>query len=178
MPVALAALSPASVRLAGELADAWTPFLWARSRLPEGRALVQEGEARGERRSTQVLPGVPVALADDAAAARRLAAWWLATYTTRMGPLYPRMLGERFGMMAGVRAVVDAAKERVPELPAAAEELAQEVTMLGTYAEADQVLGAWLAAGADQVNLVLPPGRPEDELAAIVDVAGRLTATA
>jgi alkanesulfonate monooxygenase SsuD/methylene tetrahydromethanopterin reductase-like flavin-dependent oxidoreductase (luciferase family) len=176
VPVALAALSPASVRLAGELADAWTPFLWARSRLPEGRALVQEGEARGDRRPTQVLPGVPVALAADAAAARRLAAWWLTTYTTRMGPLYPRMLGERFEMGAGVRAVVDAAQQRLPELPDAAEELAQEVTMLGTYAEAEHVLGAWLAAGADQVTLVLAPGQPEQELAAIVDVAGRLAA--
>jgi alkanesulfonate monooxygenase SsuD/methylene tetrahydromethanopterin reductase-like flavin-dependent oxidoreductase (luciferase family) len=177
VPIALAALAPASVRLAGELADAWTPFLWARSRLPEGRALVQEGEARGDGRPTQILPGVPVALAADGAAARRLAAWWLATYATRMGPLYPRMLSERFGMGAGVQAVVDAAQERSPELPAAAEELAQEVTLLGTYEEAEQVIGAWLAAGADRVNLVLPPGQPEDELATIVDVAGRLAAT-
>jgi alkanesulfonate monooxygenase SsuD/methylene tetrahydromethanopterin reductase-like flavin-dependent oxidoreductase (luciferase family) len=176
VPIELAALSPASVRLAGELADGWTPFLWARSRLPEGRALVQEGEARGDRRPTQILPGVPVALAADPAAARRLAAWWLATYTTRMGPLYPRMLGERFGMGVGVRAVVDAAQEKVPDLPAAAEELAQEATLLGTYDEAERIIGAWLAVGADRVNLVLPPGRPEEELAAIVDVAGRLAA--
>ena len=177
VPIALAALAPASVRLAGELADAWTPFLWARSRLPEGRALVQEGEARGDGLPTQILPGVPVALAADGAAARRLAAWWLATYATRMGPLYPRMLSERFGMGAGVQAVVDAAQERSSELPAAAEELAQEVTLLGTYEEAEQVIGAWLAAGADRVNLVLPPGQPEDELATIVDVAGRLAGT-
>jgi alkanesulfonate monooxygenase SsuD/methylene tetrahydromethanopterin reductase-like flavin-dependent oxidoreductase (luciferase family) len=174
VPVALAALAPASVRLAGELADAWTPFLWARSRLPEGRALLQEGEARGDGRPTQVLPGVPVALAADVAAARRLAAWWLATYATRMGPLYPRMLDERFGMGAGVRAVVDAAQERESELPAAADELARETTMFGTYDEAEHVVGAWLAAGADQVSFVLPPGQPEEELTAIVDVAGRL----
>ena len=91
-----------------------------------------------------------------------------------MGPLYPRMLGERFGMGVGVRAVVDAAQERVPDLPAAAEELAHETTLLGTYDEAEHVIGAWLAAGAERVNLVLPPGQPEEELAAIVDVAGRL----
>jgi alkanesulfonate monooxygenase SsuD/methylene tetrahydromethanopterin reductase-like flavin-dependent oxidoreductase (luciferase family) len=174
--VALAALAPASVRLAGELADTWTPFLWARSRLPEGRALLQEGEARGDGRPTQVHPGVPVALAADEPAARELAAWWLAAYTTRMGPLYPRMLGERFGMEAGVRAVIDAAQQRAPELPAAAEELAQEATLLGTYDEAEHVVGRWLTAGADRVHLVLPPGRPEEELAAIVDVAGRLAA--
>ena len=168
VPVALAALAPGSVRLAGELADAWTPFLWARSRLPEGRALVRE---RANGRPTEIVPGVPVALAADAAAARELGAWWLRTYMTRMGPLYPRMLGERFGMAAGVRAVIEA---QAPELPTAAEELAREVTMLGTYEEADDAAGAWLAAGADQVTLVLPPGRPEEELAAIVDLAGRL----
>src|SRR5436309_7792553 len=32
VPIALAALSPDSIRLAGELADARSPFLWARSR--------------------------------------------------------------------------------------------------------------------------------------------------
>ena len=43
MPIALAALAPGSVRLAGELADTWAPFLWARSRVGEGRALLGEG---------------------------------------------------------------------------------------------------------------------------------------
>ena len=62
------------------------------------------------------------------------------------------------------------------ELPAAAEELARDVTLLGTYEDAEQVIGAWLAAGADRVNLVLPPDQPEEELAAVVDVAGRLAA--
>ena len=176
VPLELAALAPASVRLAGELADGWTPFLWARSRLEQGRALVREGEARGDGAATRILPGVPVALAADDAAARRLAAWWLSTYTTRMGPLYPRMLAERFGMADGVRAVVDAATDREPELPAAAEDLARDVTLLGTYDEAPEVIGAWRAAGADRVNLVLPPGRPEEELAEIVDVAGRVAA--
>jgi len=64
----------------------------------------------------------------------------------------------------------------VPELPSAAEELAREATLFGTYDEAEQVIGAWLAAGADRVNLVLPPDQPEEELAAVVDVAGRLAA--
>ena len=41
---------------------------------------------------THVWAGVPVALGPDERSARRLAAWWLATYATRMGPLYPRML--------------------------------------------------------------------------------------
>ena len=96
---------------------------------------------------------VPVALGPDEAAARRLAAWWLTTYTTRMGPLYPRMLGERFGMAAGVEAVLAVAGEPEPDLPAAAEELARDVTLLGTYDEAAGAVAAWFEAGADVVDL-------------------------
>jgi alkanesulfonate monooxygenase SsuD/methylene tetrahydromethanopterin reductase-like flavin-dependent oxidoreductase (luciferase family) len=174
VPIVLAALSSGSIRLAGELADGWSPFLWARSRVQDGRALLQEGESRAEVPTpTRVSVGVPVALGPDENSARRLAAWCLSTYATRMGPLYPRMLGERFGMAAGVNAVIEAAEgNREPDLPAVAEDLAREVTLLGTYDRAGEAIAAWLAAGADSVHLVLPPGRPEDELAEIVEVAG------
>jgi alkanesulfonate monooxygenase SsuD/methylene tetrahydromethanopterin reductase-like flavin-dependent oxidoreductase (luciferase family) len=167
VPIALAALAPASVRLAGELADEWAPFLWARSHLERGRELLAEGGGA----PTRVSVAVPVALGPDEAAARRLAAWWLTAYTTRMGPLYPRLLGERFGMAAGVEAVLAVASEPEPGLPAAAEELARDVTLLGTYDEAANAVAAWFEAGADVVDLVLPPGRPEDELLELVTVA-------
>src|SRR5512132_1420876 len=89
VPLVLAALSSASIRRAGELADGWSPFLWARSRLQDGRALLQEGESRAETPApTRVSVGVPAALGPDQASARQLAAWWLSTYATRMGPLY------------------------------------------------------------------------------------------
>src|SRR6185503_10478997 len=108
--------------------------------------------------------GVPVALGPDEASARRLAAWWLSTYLTRMGPLYPRMLGERFGGSAAVKAILDAADgQALLELPPAAEELARDVTLFGTYDEAADVMATWFDAGADDLNLVLPPGHPEGE---------------
>jgi len=160
VPIALAALSPASVRLAGELADAWVPFLWARGRIPEGRALLREGEARAaEPRPTEVAVNVPVALAPREEDARRLAAWWAGTYVTRMGPLYPRMLAEGFGMAAGVEALVRAAGDGDPELPDAADELAHEVSLLGSYDAAGAVVASWLAAGADTLR-PRPAARP------------------
>ena len=91
VPIVLAALSDGSIRLAGELADGWAPFLWARSRIEDGRALLQEGEARSEVPTrTRISPGIPVALGPDEASARALAAWWLTTYINRMGPFYPQ----------------------------------------------------------------------------------------
>jgi alkanesulfonate monooxygenase SsuD/methylene tetrahydromethanopterin reductase-like flavin-dependent oxidoreductase (luciferase family) len=179
IPILLAALSPGSIRLAGELADDWAPFLWARSRLDEGRTLLGEGESRAERDvPTHVAVAVPVALGPDEQVARRLAAWWLSTYATRMGPLYPSLLGERFGHAAALGAVVDRARDSTtPDLPAGADQLARDVTLMATYDEAGEAVEAWFAAGADSVHLVLPPGRPEEELAEIVEVAGRIASS-
>ena len=177
VPIQLAALSPAAVRLAGELADGWAPFLWPRARVQDGRALLHEGELRADAPTpTRVAIGVPVALGPTESSARQLAAWWLSTYVTRMGPLYPRMLGQRFGMQAAVDAVAQIAGRPRLELPAAAELLAGEATLLGNYDRAGEVIAAWFAAGADSVQLVLPPGRPETELVEILDVVAAVAA--
>jgi alkanesulfonate monooxygenase SsuD/methylene tetrahydromethanopterin reductase-like flavin-dependent oxidoreductase (luciferase family) len=175
VPLALAALSPSSIRLAGELADDWVPFLWARSRLGEGRALLATGEKHADSaRPTRVCPAIPVALASTEEGARALAAWWLTTYATRMGPIYPRLLSERFEMGRAMEAVVEASTDGAPTLPTEADGLADEVTLMGTYDDAADRIAAWLGATADAVNLVLPPGRPEAELIEIVDIAAEV----
>jgi alkanesulfonate monooxygenase SsuD/methylene tetrahydromethanopterin reductase-like flavin-dependent oxidoreductase (luciferase family) len=166
VPILLAALAPSSVRLAGELADHWLPFLWARSRLPDGRALLAEGEARADPPAeTGVTVSVPLAIAPDAETARQIAAAWLLAYLTRMGPLYPRVLQDDFGFTREVDALLDAnANGGLPRLPAAAEELARDVTVMGTYEEAPDAIRLWLEAGADAIDLVLPLGLSEEQL--------------
>jgi alkanesulfonate monooxygenase SsuD/methylene tetrahydromethanopterin reductase-like flavin-dependent oxidoreductase (luciferase family) len=173
VPILLAALAPASVRLAGELADQWLPFLWARSRLSDGRALLAEGEARAESASsTGLSASVPLAIGEDEETARRIAAGWLLAYVTRMGPLYPRMLRERFEFADQVDALLGANDDGgPPQLPTAAEELAREVTVMGTYDEAPDAVRAWLEAGADAVDLVLPLGLPEEQLHEMLEAA-------
>jgi alkanesulfonate monooxygenase SsuD/methylene tetrahydromethanopterin reductase-like flavin-dependent oxidoreductase (luciferase family) len=158
VPILLAALAPASVRLAGELADHWLPFLWARSRIPDGRELLAEGEAAAERSTpTMVSASVPLAIAEDEETARQIAAGWLLAYLTRMGPLYPRMLRDQFGFADEVEALLDAnSGGGMPRLPAAAERLARDLTVMGTYDEAPDAARLWLHAGADTVDVVLP----------------------
>ena len=175
VPILLAALAPSSVRLAGELADHWLPFLWARSRLPDGRTLLAEGEARAEgSTATAVAASVPLAIGPDEQTARQIAAGWLVTYLTRMGPLYPRMLRDQFGFAREVDALLDAnANGGPPRLPAAAERLAREVTVMGTHDEAPHSIRLWLEAGAEQrqspnfppgpTSPVAPPGRSEGQ---------------
>jgi alkanesulfonate monooxygenase SsuD/methylene tetrahydromethanopterin reductase-like flavin-dependent oxidoreductase (luciferase family) len=173
VPILLAALAPASVRLAGELADHWLPFLWARSRLPDGRTLLAEGEALAERPSAAgVTVSVPLAIAQDEETARQIAAGWLLAYLTLMGPLYPRMLRDQFGFAPEVDALLDAnGSGGAPRLPAAAERLARDVTVMGTYDEAPDLVRLWLEAGADAIDLVLPLGLPEGQLREMLEAA-------
>jgi alkanesulfonate monooxygenase SsuD/methylene tetrahydromethanopterin reductase-like flavin-dependent oxidoreductase (luciferase family) len=177
VPILLAALAPSSVRLAGELADHWLPFLWARSRISDGRVLLAEGEAGAEgSTATEVSASVPLAIAQDEETARQLAAGWLLAYLTRMGPLYPRMLRDRFGFASEVDALLDANRNGgMPRLPAAAERLARDVTLMGTYDEAADVVRLWLDAGADTVDLVLPLGLPEEKLREMLEAAAPAT---
>ena len=173
VPILLAALAPSSVRLAGELADEWLPFLWARSRIADGRMLLAEGEAAAERpTATAVAMSVPLAIAEDDEAARQIAAGWLVAYLTRMGPLYPRMLRDQFGFAHEVDALLDANRNGgPPRLPAAAERLARDVTVMGTYDEAPHAVRRWLEAGADTTELVLPLGLPEEQLHEMLEAA-------
>ena len=173
VPISLAALAPASVRLAGELADHWLPFLWARSRLDDGRALLAEGEARAENRSaTGVTASVPLAVAGNEEGARQIAAGWLLAYLTRMGPLYPRILRDQFGFAREVDALLDANEgDGPPRLPPDAERLAREVTVMATYDDAPAAVRQWLEAGADSVDLVLPPGFAEEQHREMLEAA-------
>lgn len=164
VPINLGALAPASIRLAGELADGWSPFLWARSRIDEGRELLsaEGGEGPG---AAAIRPAVPLAIAADGADARRLAQGWLKTYTTAMGPIYPRLLRTRFGMSEAVDAVLEANGD---ELPSSAEGLARDVTLFGTFDELPELLDSWTSTGLDELQLVLPIGASEEAISAMV----------
>ena len=137
MPLHLAALGPAAVRLAGEVADAWSPFLQPLSGLKERMCLLEEGAARVGRPRPQVMPGIPTALSPD------VAAWWVTFYLTSMGPLYATTLREQ-GFGAAVDAVVAANGRGVPPtVPPAAQVLVDELLLTG--ADEGRTAGAPLA---------------------------------
>jgi alkanesulfonate monooxygenase SsuD/methylene tetrahydromethanopterin reductase-like flavin-dependent oxidoreductase (luciferase family) len=165
IPVQLAALGPEAVRVAGELADAWYPFLLPVSGLGDGIRLLEEGVARGRpgRPLPQIRPGVPVALSPDPATARQLAWWWVSFYLTSMGPLYARTL-RAHGFGEAVDAVLDHAAAADDGPPEQVVPLLDELTVWGDGIAARQLLDRWYVAGADMPVIVLPPGRSLDEL--------------
>jgi alkanesulfonate monooxygenase SsuD/methylene tetrahydromethanopterin reductase-like flavin-dependent oxidoreductase (luciferase family) len=162
VPLHLAALGPAAIRVCGELADAWFPFLLPVSGLKAATGLLEEGAAGSVR--PRVSPAIPTAVLPGRAATREVAAWWVAFYLTRMGPLYPATL-----RAAGFGDAVDAVRAAngrgvAPTVPPAADALIDELVLTGDADAARSALDRWYAAGAELPAIVLPPGRSVAEL--------------
>jgi len=169
VPIALAALTPPSIRLAGMLADQWVPFLLPPKALDDGRDLMAAAAATVDRRgSARVVASVPLALAPTRGEASRIAARWLFTYATRMGPVYPRVLREH-GYGRELDALLEADHDSLRAgLPAAAERLASDVLLYGTYDEAPALGKAWLDH-ADALTAVAPFGMPAEHVTESLD---------
>lgn len=169
VPVGVASITAPGIRVAGALADRWMPFLLPQRALDDGRALLAEAAQRaGREHAPTVTAYVPVAMGPDEQSAARAAAHWLRTYCTRMGPVYPRVLRE-WGYAAEIDALLAVdADARTPVLPAAAERLARDLLLYGTYADAAGAVAEW-GGHADALALTLPFGQPPDGLLDVLD---------
>jgi alkanesulfonate monooxygenase SsuD/methylene tetrahydromethanopterin reductase-like flavin-dependent oxidoreductase (luciferase family) len=171
LPLYVAGLAPASVRLTGELADGWLPFLFPRSQLVEGDRLLREGAARtNPGRAVPICPVIPTAVGDTAAAARQQAAWFIVFYLTAMGELYRRILA-RLGYKVAVEALMVANAPRTPPIvPDDAEVLLEELTIFGTPDSAPSRLAGWYEAGASMPVLLLGPDLTPDQIDRTLEV--------
>lgn len=169
VPIALAAITPSGIRLAGALADHWLPFLLPPAALDAGRELMAEAAAEAGRvDAVRVTASVPLALAPRQADAASIAARWLLTYAIRMGPVYPRVLREH-GYHRELDALLDANRDvREARLPATAERLARDVLLYGTYEDAPKLCRTWLEH-ADTFTVVAPFGLPGAQIAEAIE---------
>ena len=171
VPIHVAALGDAMTRLAGELADAWAPFLYPWSQLAIGVERLREGATRGGHpdRLPEVHPSVPVVVAATDAKAREGAAWFVSFYVTTMGTIYRDSL-TRQGYGKAVQAVLAAnAPKFTGAVPADAEELLEQLIVYGTPPEARRRLGRWHEAGAVFPVLLLRPNLTPEERALALD---------
>ncbi|MBI2215851.1 MAG: LLM class flavin-dependent oxidoreductase [Candidatus Rokubacteria bacterium] len=166
VPIYLAALADASVRLAGEVADGWIPFMYPLSQLAAGQRLLREGAARrnGGADIARVCPSVLTVVEADPVKAREGAAWFVSFYVTTMGSLYRRSL-TRQGFGREVEAVLAANTPKFRAVvPPDAERLLDELAVYGTPDEACARLERWYAAGAAWPILLLKANLTPAEL--------------
>jgi alkanesulfonate monooxygenase SsuD/methylene tetrahydromethanopterin reductase-like flavin-dependent oxidoreductase (luciferase family) len=163
VPICLAAIGDASVRLAGEIADGWMPFLYPLRMLGQGRDRLREGAARAKRPAPPIYPMLPASVDDDPAKARAGAAWLVSFYMCSMGTFYRDTL-IRFGFDKEVQAVLAANTPKFAgAVPPEAEVLLDELIVYGTPAEARGRLARWYEAGAAMPGLMFRPHLSADE---------------
>jgi alkanesulfonate monooxygenase SsuD/methylene tetrahydromethanopterin reductase-like flavin-dependent oxidoreductase (luciferase family) len=166
VPIYLAALGAQSVRLTGEVADGWMPFIYPRSYLRYGIEELRAGAAAAghPERVPSVCPSLPAVVSEDPAGAREGAAWFVSFYLTTMGTLYRQSL-TRQGFGKEVEAVLAANAPRFAGVvPPDADALLEELVVFGTPAEARRRLARWHDAGAEVPVLLLRPGLSPDEM--------------
>jgi len=171
VPIHVAAIGDDSIRLTGELADGWIPFMYPLRQLPQGLDRLREGAARGGHpdRLPDLCPSVPAVVSADPAKAREGAAWFVSFYVVSMGNFYRDSLS-RQGFSKEVQAVLAANAPRFQGVvPPDAEELLEQLIVFGTPAEARRRLQRWHAAGAREVGLLLRPQMTHDEIALTLD---------
>lgn len=158
-PIYLAALSPESMRLAGELADGWLPYLLPLRGLREAAATIRS-EATGAGRGADavcIAPMVLAAVAEDGEAARDAARRHIAFYLGAMGPHY-RAFVARFGFRAEVEQVRAAwtAGDRRAAGTAVTEPMLDDLAVAGSPGECRDKLARVRATGADLPILFFP----------------------
>jgi probable F420-dependent oxidoreductase len=158
-PIYLAALGEASMKLVGELADGWLPYLLPRRGLAASVARIRaDAQAAGRAAdAVQIAPLVLTATAENAEAARQAAREHIGFYLGAMGPHY-RAFVAGFGFASEVERVRLAWKSRDTKAAFAAvsDEMVDEIAVAGTPDDCRAQLACLRAAGADLPILFFP----------------------
>lgn len=161
VPIFLASLTRAGIRLAGEIADGWMPFLASPEALAEDMAELQTGLAAAGRPRTviAVAPYVLCNVDDDLAAARRPGREMIAFYVGGMGRYYHETVTRHgFGPAADRIRELWAARRRDEAVAAVPDELVDAVAVCGPAARCRARLDEYRRAGIDLPIVSLPQG--------------------
>ena len=174
LPIYIAALSPPSLRLTGELADGWLPIFLVPSRMT---AVLTELKAGAESvgrawRDLVISPQVSIYVTDDVAAARDRERPHIAFYIGGMGVFYHQYM-HRIGFGAEADRVRDAyqARQRDRAAQLVTDEMVDAMTIIGAPRQCRQQIQAFFEAGVHEVRLVFNEPNGEAYLRALKAVA-------
>jgi len=158
LPIYIASLSPASLRLTGELADGWLPIFLAPSRMEAAVADIRAGAESAGRSldDIAVSPQVSVYVTDDVREARDRERPHIAFYIGGMGVFYHRYM-RRIGFAEEADRIREAYLNRDRDRAAAlvTDEMVDATTIIGNPEECRDQMQEFFDAGVDEIRLVL-----------------------
>jgi F420-dependent oxidoreductase-like protein len=178
VPIYLATLTPGGVRLCAELADGWMPTVFSPDHVKVFREHLEAGARAGGRQleSIDVAPSVPVAISDDAAAARDSLRPWAALYVGGMGSAARNFYNQTVRRYGFEREAIEIQElylggrklEAIRRVPDA---LVDAIALAGPAGHVRERLGAYRAAGVTTLLARIQAPDPQSELKAIEALA-------
>jgi F420-dependent oxidoreductase-like protein len=176
LPIYVAALSPASLRLTGELADGWLPIFLVPSRMAAAIADLEAGAAAAGRSLAHIAvsPQVSIYVTDDKAGARDRERQHIAFYIGGMGVFYHQYM-HRVGFGPEADRVREAyqARERDRAATLVTDEMVDAMTIIGGPRECRIQIQKFFDAGVNEVRLVFNESGKDAFRAALRAVAPR-----
>jgi F420-dependent oxidoreductase-like protein len=176
LPIYIAALSPPSLRMTGELADGWLPIFLAPSKMTAAVSELKAGaEAAGRALSDiAISPQVSIYVTDNVAAARDRERPHIAFYIGGMGVFYHAYM-HRIGFGAEADRVRAAflAKDRDGAAKLVTDEMVDAVTILGNPKQCREQMQRFFDAGVQEIRLVFNEPDKASYLDALRAVAPR-----
>jgi len=155
VPVYLATITPAGVRLTAEVADGWMPILYSPEHADVFRADLEAGLARGGRdlSAVEIAPTMPVVVSDDLALAHDALRPWVALYVGGMGSKAKNFYNEtvrRYGFEAEAKEIQDLylSGNKRSAIAAVPDALVDAVALSGPPARLRERIQACARAGA------------------------------
>ena len=155
LPIYIAALSPPSLRLTGELADGWLPIFLAPSRMTAAVAELEAGAKAAGRswRDVVISPQVSIYVTADVAAARDRERPHIAFYIGGMGVFYHEYM-HRIGFGADADRVREAfqARDRDRAAQLVTDEMVDAMTIIGEPEACRKQMQAFFDAGVQEIR--------------------------
>ncbi|GGN19472.1 F420-dependent oxidoreductase-like protein [Actinoplanes campanulatus] len=177
IPVYVASLGAANVRMTAEIADGWLPFLYIPERAADvwGKPLAEGAAKRPtDLAPLEVVAGGPLAIGDDVTGLRDLARPIVALYVGGMGAK-----GRNFYHDVVSRYGFEAAADRIQELylsghkqeaaAAVPDELLELTSLIGPESYVRDRIAAYKEAGVTVLN-VIPFGDPLRQIARVKEL--------
>src|SRR5262245_20345042 len=172
LPIYIAALSPPSLRMTGELADGWLPIYLAPSRMAAAVSELKAGAEAAGRALSDIAISPQVSIYVNAARDRERS--HIAFYVGGMGVFYHQYMHRiGFGAEADrVRAAFQA-RERDRAAQLVTDEMVDAMTILGAPGQCRDQIQRFFDAGAREVRLVFNEPNRDAYLKALRAVAPR-----
>jgi coenzyme F420-dependent oxidoreductase len=159
IPVYIASLGPKNIRLTGEIADGWIPFLVPLEYLQEARKeLVHGAKSRGrDVNQIMICSYIPACISKDADLAKRLVQEHIAYYIGGMGTFYYKTIS-RYGFEKEANLIVEAWKKgsKSQAMLSVSDRLLNSVAIFGSQEEGRRKIEGCRKAGIGLPILIFP----------------------